>query len=478
MTTRDRIVALSKHEAASVARFAPEAYGGLQTPLQRVQAAKMLLCIEENGSMLPVQEWGIQVPDLPILWQLTVQPSLIVDVWPMSEAQFVSRYGVNPYQFAELARCGFVIPNLYHYDSDSQAGFAKHEAKSDVLMPILAFEQTHCRINSIRRAPFLRAVAGSRFEEVVNQGKRLFHPLLSTLQPDLLERLTRNETLSGALHKVATNWAYILAFRGEDAWTQRMVEGGAGDAQRELRRLIARYTAAAAPYTAAFGGTHLVSPRQIDAVREEAGDVQFITLENRSILEKERWPGLQALTEAGLIRYTLDSPLPEQALDAPAVPEQRHFDNFLAFLRGTIDRRIRMQSFLAEAQSVSKDLNLALKHWTDYFKLYQALKGEEEAARRKGLWVGVASWAGPTAIGTMLGAVAGPLLFGEDPGVISRRMFLGATLGGLITGTASGVSSLVSDVLRPQPPEPHRKLLGRYEDFHRWQIEAGGARPA
>lgn len=411
MTARERIADLTRHETDSVARFSAVSYGGLTTPAQKVRAATTLLCIEPNGSLAKFREWGISVEGLPILWQLTVQPTLIVDVWPMSHDEFKSQYGINPDQFAELAREDFIIPNLYHYDSDRANDFAGHEAFSDVLMPILAFEQTRCRINSIRRAPFLQALAGSTFDALFNKGKELFEPGLSTLTPDQRKALTRSEDLSGALQRTASQWAYIITLRGHDEWTEKITQDGVGDVQREIRRLTARYSAAAAPYTAAFGGAHLVPPRQIDALRDEGGALQFVSPDNRRDLDQERWPGLQALMEVGLIRYTLDTPVPEQTLETPAVPEDRHFANFLAFLRDTKARRIRMQGFLAEAQKVSADLRLTLKHWTDYFQLYEELKGEEERFRRQGLWMGAIPWG----IGSMLGAVTGPLLLGMVP---------------------------------------------------------------
>jgi hypothetical protein len=356
-----------------------------------------------------------------------------------------------------LATEGFVIPNLYHYDSDRAAGFAKHEAFGDTLMPILAYEQTRCRINSIRRAPFLKAIASPQFEKFVDEGKHLFEPALAELSPEQREALTRSRELPGAVQKVSTNWAYVVSLRGRDDWTEDLRREGVHDGPRELRRLTARYSAAAAPYTAAFGGTHLVPPRQLDALRSEGVALQLVSAARRP-LDQDKWPGLRALTEAGLIRHTLGTDLPEYTIEVPAVPEDRHFENFLAFLRDTRDRRIRMQNFLAESQEVSPDLGLTLGRWTDYFRLYEELKAEEARLRTRGLWVGAASWGG----GGLLGAVAGPLLLGEG------HALLGAALGVLIF---SGASSLASDLLRPQMPEPHRKLLGRFEDFRKWQSE-------
>jgi hypothetical protein len=468
MTARERIADLTVHESNSVAQFSAAAYGGLRTPREKLQAANTLLRIEPNGRLAEFRGWGIYVAGLPVLWQLTVQPSLIVDVWPMSHDDFKACYGIRPDQFAQLAQERFIIPNLYHYDSDKATDFARHEAFSDVLMPILAFEQTHCRINSIRRAPLLQALAGSAFNKFVEKGKELFEPGLSSLTSNQRKELTRSDDLPGALQKVASNWAYVIALRGQDEWTEKITQNGVGDVQADLRRLTARYSAAVAPYTAAFGGTHLVPPRQIDALRNEGGVLQFVSGAERRLFERERWPGLQALMEVGLIRYTLGTPVPEQTIEPPAVPEDKHFDNFLAFLLDTKDRRNQMQSFLIDAQRVSADLQLTLKHWTNYFKLYEELKSEEERLRRQGLWVGVGAAGG----GGMLGALAGSFPLGEVP--ITRRAFgmhsalVGAALGALIFG---GASSLASDLLRPQSPEPYRKLIGRFEDFERWQNE-------
>lgn len=457
MSVRERIEELTKHETDSVAHFSAASYGDLLTPAERVRAARTLLRLQPDGSLIDFRDWGIYVSDLPILWQLTVQPSLIVDVWPMSLGDFSLRYGVRPDQFATLAAEGFVMPNLYHYDSDRPSAFAKHEASADTLMPILAYEQTRCRINSIRRAPFLEAVAGPQFRDLVEDGKRLFEPSLAELSPEQREALTRSRELPGAVQKVSTNWAYVVSLRGRDEWTEEIRREGIHDGTRELRRLTARYSAAAAPYTAAFGGTHLVPPRQLDALRSEGVALQFVPAP-RLPLDHDRWPGLRALTEVGLIRHTLGADLPEQTIEVPAVPEDRHFENFLAFLRDTRVRRIRMQNFLAESQNVSPDLGLMLGKWTDYFRLYEELKAEEDRLRRRGLWVGAASWGS----GGLLGAVAGPLLLGEG------QALLGAALGALIF---AGASSLASDLLRPQMPEPHRKLLGRFQDFQKWQSE-------
>jgi hypothetical protein len=263
MTARERIADLTKHEDDSVTRFSAAAYGGLTTPTQMVLAAKTLLCIEPDGPPARFQEWGIYVANLSVLWQLTVQPTLIVDVWPMSHDEFRLQYGITPDQFAALAHEGFIIPNLYHYDSDKANNFARHEAFSDVLMPILAFEQTRCRINSIRRAPFLQALAGSTFDALVDEGKQLFEPGLSAFTPDQRKELSRSEDLAGALQREASKWAYAITLRGHDEWTKKIMQDGVGDVQVALRRLTARYSAASAPYTAAFGGAHLVPSSQI-----------------------------------------------------------------------------------------------------------------------------------------------------------------------------------------------------------------------
>jgi hypothetical protein len=196
-------------------------------------------------------------------------------------------------------------------------------------MPILAFEQTHCRINSIRREPFLQALAGPEFNKLLDKGRELFEPGLSALTPDQRRELSRSEDLAGAVQREASKWAYVITLRGHDEWTEKIMQDGVGDVQVDLRRLTARYSTAVAPYTAAFGGTHLVPPNQIDAVRNEGSGLQFVSGTDRRYFEREKWPGLQALLEIGLIRYTLGTPIPEQTIEPPAVPEDKYFDNFL-----------------------------------------------------------------------------------------------------------------------------------------------------
>jgi hypothetical protein len=448
---------LEEYEHESVKYFSPSAYGDLQTSSQRTQAARTLFRLNSSGSSAGFKDWGNYVKNLPILWQLTIQPTLIVDLEPLSHDDFVLRTGITPEQFAILAREGFIIPNLYEYESDQANGFVKHQRFAESLMPILSeWRQTNCRINYIRRQPLLNAIFKGNYDNLVSQAKLLFESAIRTIPENQLKNITGSSEVEGAIHKVSINWAYVQTFYGEDTWTKGITASGVTDIARDLRRLHARYSITSAPYTAALGGAHLVSPRQIAAISEEDEYFQIVLSGDRVKVNKELSLGLEALHEIGSLRASLGSSISGESDEIPAVVDEKYFNNFLKFLIETKGHRYELQNFLTKAQQVSTDIGLTINHWKDYFELEKKLKIEAARFKKGNVIKRAASWGAGGALSSMiLSSIK-----------IDEFSILGLGGIGFIFGAASSVAS---DLMHSVTPESHRKLIFTFDELRKWQ---------
>jgi hypothetical protein len=208
----DLIEKLEGYEEDSVNNFDEGmVVGSLLTTEGRKDAIKKIFRIEDHASPYDIENWGVYAQGMLVPWQLTTQSTLIVNLSPMSRDDFIKTYGLTPEQFATLAEKGFIIPNLYEYESDKKRGFIKHRTYGDVIRPILYNEFSRCRINTIRRNRFFDVLGVKKFEEHKREGLELFRNGIMSLNESTRGKLTHNEGIEESLITIANNWAYVVA---------------------------------------------------------------------------------------------------------------------------------------------------------------------------------------------------------------------------------------------------------------------------
>lgn len=100
--------------------------------------------------------WANACDKVPILRQLLLEPNLIVDLKPVAnEAECLAEYGVNSSQLFKLGELGFLIFNIYAYESTRSSDFAPYLSSTcEGIKNILQSDK--CRINSIRKEVFFQ----------------------------------------------------------------------------------------------------------------------------------------------------------------------------------------------------------------------------------------------------------------------------------------------------------------------------------
>lgn len=464
------IADLERYERDAVAKLCPTIRWDVRRSREdRIDILSRLLRIEADGSYNnSVDEWGIAAPGVPLLWQLTLQPTLIVDVIPESEEDFFKRYAVTPRQLADLAHKGYVIPNLYHYDTDRQVGFRKHQQYGEVLNRILDRGYTRCRILSIRRRAFLDRF-GADFAEAEEEGRAALAGCIESVPTKLLPSHT--PTTREALSQIAVNWAYLRVLGSTNAevqaWCERIKTNppdSPGSTCAFFNELRGRKGLVASIYTACFGGCHLIPSatlRTMERAMASADTVHYCDAQSRRPLSMARRQLMEFLANVGLQRAILGTPVPDHEWAPPSAATAEEFKSFVAFLKDQRTLLMNAESFLNDAKKAARDTNVVLNSWRSYFELHETLR-KAERTRKKCRRAVVAGGAGT---GNVLGAVAG---------VILHEGVLRICLGGLGSATGSFVGNAVAEKWLDALSEGKRKVLTPLNELASWQARRGG----
>jgi hypothetical protein len=99
---------------------------------------------------------------VPLLEQLILTPKLYVGLYAESEADLVKRYGVTSEQIDRVISEGFVVPDLFEYESQSESNFSGYETRANYLTNIFEKWFDVARISPIRREYALQTVGINR----------------------------------------------------------------------------------------------------------------------------------------------------------------------------------------------------------------------------------------------------------------------------------------------------------------------------
>ena len=270
-----------------------------------------------------------------------IQPRLIVDVEAYTKEEFTRRKGLTPQQLTRLASEGFIIPNLYEYDSDSKRNFQNYEKVRDDLSHLFEHRNSRLRILSIRRKKFLDSMSDT-FSECQAEGDGILRPVIQRLSPPQMEKLFRGSTPEEAMQKAASNWAYIRVLGAANervkAWCNQLEsdpEYVRQIADQLPGQLQARKSLVASISTAAFGGTHIIPRDQLHQFDLTLGAT---AIEDRNRFSRMDWSKMREL----LAQFAASSVLrefqttQENLADFPRLPRvlpAGDFDEFLVLLQ-------------------------------------------------------------------------------------------------------------------------------------------------
>jgi len=115
---------------------------------------------------------------VPLLEQLVLTPKLYLGLHAESETQLIKRYRVTPGQISRLISEGFVVPDLFEYESQSDGGFSGYETQADYLREIFEKWFDVARISPIRREYALQTIGINRESnrEYINHYRENFLP--------------------------------------------------------------------------------------------------------------------------------------------------------------------------------------------------------------------------------------------------------------------------------------------------------------
>jgi hypothetical protein len=434
-----RLKELAREERKAVRRIGDYWTKPTTSQHDRQKLANLLLHLKSDGSFHAIHHWGNSIVNMPLLPQLLIHPSLIVDIEPIKgEQAFAKRYGVTPFQMFELIEKDFIIPNIYMYDSDKASGFVRYEDAAETLRPVLF--STKCRINSVRRKPFLSLIGKTKFAESVKEGEGLFRSALRKLGEDRRQRLCRDASLKGALVRTANNWAYVGVLGDAspefELWMEQVRDHPPDEQSVEpiLRDLEAAKLLLASPFTAAFGGTHIIHERRLAGLSRRFETVSFgdaEQLRKRSVFSREHAAFAEFLER--LARHQWSPRHPETTPQVMnKVLNDQEFGEFLAFLIENRAERIEAEEILGRCREVAHDYKQFLTLWEEVALLNLRVEADmQRSAKLRHRRQLVAATAGG-AVGGLIGTAASYAVPNLPAATPLIAVLMGATLTGAV----------------------------------------------
>jgi hypothetical protein len=145
--------------------------------------------------------------------------ALIVSIKPLPKEAFIYEYGMAPKDLADLAREGFVIPDLYAYGSDSRDEGGQRERFSDHLSHLDTIghfleQDVPTRALHYAREGFLSHYARDKTSSFKEEADRVLPPegLFRQLTEGERRSLAKSEDAAGARFRTLARWAYLRTF--------------------------------------------------------------------------------------------------------------------------------------------------------------------------------------------------------------------------------------------------------------------------
>jgi hypothetical protein len=198
------IYGLAKREHKEAARIAAEQLGSWQN-IRLPQASRASLKIFAGDEI----NFGHNLDGItaarshvPLLEQLILTPKLYVGLHAESETNLIMRYGVTSEQIDRVISEGFVVPDLFEYESQSESHFSGYETQAAYLIEIFEKWFDVARISPIRREYVLQAVGIDRENnrKYIDHYREDFLPKVSrSLDVEQIKRATGNPSFEWTL---------------------------------------------------------------------------------------------------------------------------------------------------------------------------------------------------------------------------------------------------------------------------------------
>lgn len=343
--------------------------------------------------------WGCAVDEVPLLRQLLIYPSLIVDLRPYKgETDLINSFGLTLNQLLRLADAGHILLNVYEFESQRGKKFEAYIG-SPGIEKIL--KHPNCRIHSIRREQFFRSIAvPEEIRSATRRSARAFFEeqivRLSQQHPDHLESLTRCRDVEGALAVVTEAYLYLEVF-GSDrpevrAWLSALPRQiTTSSINQILVELLGIKLMLANPYTAAFGGFSTYTEQRIERMAK-ASWVLATQPEKRRVVDPIFDTGLRYI-QSILKQLDVTDDINTQV---PSTITDRDLNNFLGLLRDHSEVQNEALRFLEQVRASVGDDQSTLSTLEGWAKAVAQVRRAYDRIK----WLSTRS-------GTLVGGVAG-----------------------------------------------------------------------
>lgn len=173
--------------------------------------------MEEEGQVA----FHTHMPEFPLIAQLLQHSQVIVDIQPLTPSRFANHYGVTSSQMAQLAREGWVVPNLANYKKHAPSFDFYLDPDYQHLEELFEFEKTGAQVNYLLQQTFMPASA----ESFKDKARPYVEKQLSRLLEKDRVFLTGYGSASDSAIVLVQHLAYLNSFtQFEDYANQHLVK--------------------------------------------------------------------------------------------------------------------------------------------------------------------------------------------------------------------------------------------------------------
>jgi hypothetical protein len=326
---------------------------------------------------------------VPLLEQLILSPKLYLGLYAEPESDLIKRYGVTSGQINRLIGNGFIVPDLFEYESQLESNYSGYEMRAAYLLDIFENWFDVARISPIRREYALHTVGINREsnrKNITHYRQDLLPKVSRSVDVEQTKRATGNPDLEWTLpHHLARLRTLVDANNAEPEAVElvELVELAPPSSTEELFDLYAAtvFQTMDSLYEVQYFGaqkrwykSHLdlftdplnFPQTQIDEIRDSAQEV----LQQQSFSE--------FLGNLARIRDTEFSERQEPRFDVYPLP-MSEFEEMLSLLNNIRNSSLVLQRLIKDMEAVRK-MDAAMQE-SSYFEILESVIEEIRISR-------------------------------------------------------------------------------------------------
>lgn len=271
--------------------------------------------------------WGNSSNKKNVLLQLLINRHLIVDLKTLrNDDEFFTEYGVTSSQLLELAYRGFIVINIYAYESESKNGFEGYKQTPNI-EKFLDRDLSNPRIIHLRREAFLRRIGKSKNGVNSDDNTGVLDTLLSKVKStSSLSGARDQDNIPSALKAAASHYNVVKKilpfydtpeskriFEQSDYYLksfENTLEKGDLDLNEEVTKLRGLKTLLAAPITSTMGGIYNMSESALNSVYKTVSYDVVQNMDSYRLMDSKVRDFLQLVNSYGHIEMPEGDPVP------------------------------------------------------------------------------------------------------------------------------------------------------------------------